>query len=262
MSTIQKLPPVPALKSSLLSPQVKGTFPVMQVIVVVALVDVALSLIIYKLSGPLITGIWVGVSAFTILLAAILFKKLTSQQVEAPKDLQVIQKFQPHFSLLNRAGFDVAVETTKAVVKSAIAVSQSKPHIFAIVDETLQFLLHRLVTVAHTQELVGEARDVRRQIERVQDKLNQNNSGQGEIELQELKMELHNLQERLTRLEKLKEAAVNLTSDLKKLRSELEGELLKQATGSEEEAKAKQLLQEKLTIEKRVQQELAGLISL
>jgi len=262
MSQIQKIPPVPALKSSMGGKNDTNSFPVMQVIAIVGIIDIAIAIVIYKLSGMMLAGIWVGCSTLTILLAAILFKKLTSQSVEIPEDLHILQKFQPHFSLLNRAGFEAAVESTKAVVKQSVALSRNKPHIFGIVDETLQFLLNRLVTIAHTQELVGEARDVRRQIERVQDKLNQNSKGHGEIELQELNRELQNLQERLTRLEKLKEAALHLTSDLKKLQSDMEGELVNLASGSEEEEKAKQMLNEKLAIEQRVQQELAGLISL
>jgi hypothetical protein len=174
----------------------------------------------------------------------------------------ILAMYQPFLAKLNTGGFSAASESIKAIVRIAFVLHANAPHVFNAVDEGVRFFVLRLVQIADAKRLIGDERELKRQVERLQSAVNgrteQSLVGREGQNSEALLTQVSELQNRLDRLEQLNRAALQLTNEVHRLRAECENSLVGKVTGDDAQ-RAALLLRENLDREKRVASELAQL---
>ena len=246
--------PVPLARQVLEQPVKTNSFPVNQLLGFLVAINMAVAVALYIFASPALTAVWVGCGVVVLSLAYIALKKFADPNATADNSSLLAQAYQPHFQLLYRAGYEKAIEHSKAIARGLDPLKKNFPQLFGVIDETHVYVLQRLCSLAETQLLVGEKTQLKRKLERVQHKL-QTGIGENAMEKKAFEMEVAELDDKLNKVEKLQEAALGLTQDLHRLVKEIEDNMMQKAVGSEAD-RAKLLLLEKIEIEKRVAEEL------
>ena len=173
---------------------------------------------------------------------------------------QVLRAYQPVVARIYGGGFEAAADSAKSIIKISLALRPGQPQIFAIADESLRFFLERLAAIADAKKILGDEREIKRRVERLQALVKDHlKAGQPPEKDQGLHAEISDLEARLAKLEALHRGALQLTTEIAKLRADCESALVRNVTGTEADQTAARLLRERIEREKRVAVELAQL---
>lgn len=173
---------------------------------------------------------------------------------------QILRAYQPVLAQISSGGFEASVDSTKTIVKISLALREGQPQIFGIADESVKFFLERLAAIANAKKILGDEREMKRRVERLQNLVQQHlKANQPPEQDQGLRAEITDLESRLAKLEDLHRAALQLTTELSKLRADCESALVQNVTGTAADQTAARLLRERIECEKRVALEMAQL---
>jgi hypothetical protein len=193
-----------------------------------------------------------------------ILRKHTSKRTSPNRD-HVLATFAPYIKQLTTAGFDAAADNSLALIRLGFHLEQTRKEVFPVIDEGLRFYLTRLIQIANARQRLGDNEQLNSQFSELQDSLihqmRQTQSGKAPSpeHSKKLDTQVNGIQGKLDRIETLNRVALQLTSDLSKLRNASEELMTPSLLPQQIQQRAAKILAEQLEREKRMTPELQRL---